>query len=251
MAELEARSLQVQAEIDELRRRLGELESDQDDVDEQLADAREVASSARQDVSTADAARGSAPRRRWPGSSPDRQDAQRAELLALVALCLRQHAQLSPICPCTCQQFGHLEPDSRKSGHTRSEVRPALRALDGVAPAGVRGVGAGPVAGRLEATVQLPGLAQVVGRGPDAGAEPGEERRARARSSRRSSAARRGRRAGRPGSGRAGRWRPRRRRPRRRRQPGHRLEHVADLEGDRLQRGADDVRAGGAAGDAR
>ena len=31
---------------------------------------------------------------------------------------------------------------------------------------------------------------------------------------------------------------------------GHRLEHVADLEGDRLQRGAHEVGAGGAAGDA-
>ncbi len=57
VAELEGRSLQVQAEIDELRRRLGELESDQDDIDEQIADARDVASAARQDVSTADAAR--------------------------------------------------------------------------------------------------------------------------------------------------------------------------------------------------
>ena len=56
VAELEARTLQVQAEIDELRRRLGELESDQDDVDEQLSDAAR-SSSARQDVSTADAAR--------------------------------------------------------------------------------------------------------------------------------------------------------------------------------------------------
>ena len=55
-------------------------------------------------------------------------------------------------------------------------VGPALGALDGVAPPGVRGVGPGPVAARLEAPVELPGLAQVVGRLPDPGAEAGQER---------------------------------------------------------------------------
>src|SRR4051794_36219549 len=56
---------------------------------------------------------------------------------------------------------------------------PALRALDGVGPAGVRRVGRlshTGVARRLEAPVELPGLAQLVGRSPDADAEPGQKR---------------------------------------------------------------------------
>ena len=54
---LEARSLQVQSEIDELRRRLGELEDTAEDVDDQLTDARSVAESARADAASADAER--------------------------------------------------------------------------------------------------------------------------------------------------------------------------------------------------
>ena len=61
-------------------------------------------------------------------------------------------------------------------------------------------------------SVELPGLAEVVGGVPDARrrGRPGTPHRAR--SSRRSAAARPRRRAGRPGAGRAGRWRRRRRR---------------------------------------
>ena len=133
------------------------------------------------------------------------------------------------------------------------ELGPALRALDGVGPAGVarrRPLARSAVG--LEAAVQGPGVAQVVGGVPDAGAEAGEERgaeggglddlrpldgyadlvgldlaeqvvggRAAVDAQRTSAEARR-----------------------------HRVEHVADLEGDRLERGADDVRAGGAAGEA-
>ena len=46
----------MQAEIDELRRKVAELESPTDEVDEELSDA-EVVSSARADVAAADAAR--------------------------------------------------------------------------------------------------------------------------------------------------------------------------------------------------
>lgn len=42
LAELEARSLQLQGEIDELRRRLAELETGVEEVDDELADADEV-----------------------------------------------------------------------------------------------------------------------------------------------------------------------------------------------------------------
>ena len=59
--------------------------------------------------------------------------------------------------------------------------RPSPSTGHGLDPAGVAGVGAGPVGLRVEAAVELPGLAEVVGRGPDAGAEPGEEGRAQRR----------------------------------------------------------------------
>ena len=65
---------------------------------------------------------------------------------------------------------------------------------------------------RLEPPVQAPRVAQLVGRRPDAGAEPGQERRAERRRLHDLRALDRHARAGRPGSGRAGRWRRRRRR---------------------------------------
>jgi hypothetical protein len=54
---LEARSLQVQAEIDELKRKLGEHESDQDEIDEELEEAQVVVQAASADVSAAEANR--------------------------------------------------------------------------------------------------------------------------------------------------------------------------------------------------
>ena len=41
----------------------------------------------------------------------------------------------------------------------------------------MRGIGARAITSRLEPTVQLPGVPQVIGRPPDARAEPGQERR--------------------------------------------------------------------------
>jgi hypothetical protein len=114
----------------------------------------------------------------------------------------------------------------------------------------VSGVGDGAVGGGGEGAVELPGLAEVVGGGPDTRAEPGEERRAEG--------------CGldelRPlhldadlvgldlaeqvvGGGAAVD-------AQRRTLVGHRLEHIADLERDRLQGGADEVRPRRAAGDA-
>lgn len=60
VAELEARSLQVQAEIDELRRQLQEHEDEQDEIDESLAEAQAHVEVARDEVSVADAARAKA-----------------------------------------------------------------------------------------------------------------------------------------------------------------------------------------------
>lgn len=54
---LEARSLQLQAEIDELRRRLEEHESEQDEIDAELDDARAQLRTARSDLSAAQTAR--------------------------------------------------------------------------------------------------------------------------------------------------------------------------------------------------
>jgi len=54
---LEARSLQVQAEIDELKRKLGELEESQDEIDEELEEAQVVVQAASADVSSAESSR--------------------------------------------------------------------------------------------------------------------------------------------------------------------------------------------------
>ncbi|WP_201931175.1 hypothetical protein [Nocardioides donggukensis] len=54
---LEARSLQTQAELEELRRRLAELEDTADEIDDELTDARAVLASAQDDRSAADSAR--------------------------------------------------------------------------------------------------------------------------------------------------------------------------------------------------
>ena len=71
----------------------------------------------------------------------------------------------------------------------------------------------GPAAGGGELAVEVPGLAQVVGGVPDAGAEPGHERRTEGGGLHDLGSLHRVRRAGRPGTGTAGRWRPRHRRP--------------------------------------
>jgi hypothetical protein len=53
VAELEARSLQLQGEIDELRRRLAELETGIEEVDDELADAEEVRAEAEASLAAA------------------------------------------------------------------------------------------------------------------------------------------------------------------------------------------------------
>ena len=155
-------------------------------------------------------------------------------------------------------EAGGVVPDERALGRLRTDrqglprqtsARPSPSSARRVAPAGVGGVGGGPVGGGLEALVERPGVAQVVGGRPDPGAEAGEERRAEAVVSTTF-----GRSTGTP-TWSAWSWQsrslaaapPSTRSDERRR---HRLEHVAHLEGDRLQGGADDVRAGGAAGEA-
>ena len=104
-------------------------------------------------------------------------------------------------------------PRRRSRASAQSSYRPALRALDGVLPAGVRLVGGGTVAARLEAAVQRPRLAQGVGRVPHARCRGRPGTPHRGPWSRRSPAARRAARPGRPGAGTAGRWRRRHRRP--------------------------------------
>ena len=115
--------------------KVAELEATSEEVDEELADAEDVAGRGR--VDAVRARRPEGPRRRG----------------------CRAESTLS----------------------SAAQSAQPLERLDGVAPAGVGGVGGRPVAGRLEAAVELPGLAEVVGRGPDAGAEAGEERRAERR----------------------------------------------------------------------
>src|SRR5690242_15617239 len=61
---------------------------------------------------------------------------------------------------------------STASGSVR---RPALGALDRGPPPGMGRVGLLAVAVRLELAVERPGLLELVGRGPDARAEPGRE----------------------------------------------------------------------------
>jgi hypothetical protein len=53
VAELEARSLQLQGEIDELRRRLAELEAGVEEVDDELGDAEEVRAEAEASLASA------------------------------------------------------------------------------------------------------------------------------------------------------------------------------------------------------
>jgi hypothetical protein len=53
VAELDARSLQLQGEIDELRRRLAELETSVEEVDDELADAEEVRAEAEASLASA------------------------------------------------------------------------------------------------------------------------------------------------------------------------------------------------------
>jgi hypothetical protein len=53
VAELDARSLQLQGEIDELRRRLAELEAGVEEVDDELADAEEVRAEAEASLAAA------------------------------------------------------------------------------------------------------------------------------------------------------------------------------------------------------
>ena len=109
---------------------------------------------------------------------------------------------------------GGERPSCERLTSVRTIAAQPFGALDGVDPAGVRGVGAVAVVGRGERAVQLPGLAERRRSSP--------RRRCRARRgtprpgrwSRPAAAARRVRRSGRPGSGRAGRWPRRRRRPR-------------------------------------
>lgn len=59
-AELEARSMQLQAEIDELRRRLADLEESADEVDDELADAEEARAESQAELEEATAARDAA-----------------------------------------------------------------------------------------------------------------------------------------------------------------------------------------------
>src|SRR5680860_389699 len=119
-------------------------------------------------------------------------------------------------------------------------TRPALRALDGIAPLLVRGIDVPPVCARLEPPVQSPGLAQVVGRLPHSRTESGEERRTE-RSGLDDLRALHGYaelvgldltqeivRARATVDGQRGQGR-------------HRVDDIAHLEGDRIQRGADDV----------
>jgi hypothetical protein len=57
IAQLEAKSMQIQSEIDELRRRLSDLESSYEEVDDELADAEDVKSEAEEALRTATQAR--------------------------------------------------------------------------------------------------------------------------------------------------------------------------------------------------
>ncbi|WP_110205107.1 hypothetical protein [Nocardioides daejeonensis] len=57
LASLEARSLQLQSEIEELRRRLATLEADQEEVDAHLGDAGDALRDARTDLAAATSAR--------------------------------------------------------------------------------------------------------------------------------------------------------------------------------------------------
>lgn len=56
-AELEARSMQLQAEIDELKRRLADLEQSADEVDDELSDAEEARTESHAELEEATAAR--------------------------------------------------------------------------------------------------------------------------------------------------------------------------------------------------
>ena len=60
VTDLEARAMQVQAEIDELRRRLAELEAAYEEVDDELGDAEDVRAEAEESVATATRARDAA-----------------------------------------------------------------------------------------------------------------------------------------------------------------------------------------------
>ncbi len=57
VAEMEAKSLQVQAEIDELRRKLEEHEEAQDEIDDELSEVQDAVAAARIEVTTAEKAR--------------------------------------------------------------------------------------------------------------------------------------------------------------------------------------------------
>ena len=57
VTDLEARGMQVQAEIDELRRRLAELEAAYEEVDDELGDAEDVRAAAEESVAAATRAR--------------------------------------------------------------------------------------------------------------------------------------------------------------------------------------------------
>ena len=138
--ELQARSLQLQSEIDELRRRLSELESSAEETDEELEEAEQA-------QAEAEAAHSAATKTR---------DAAQKALDKLTVRSVYDPGQTRP----------------RRGSGVRLPAQPLS----------TRGVGRGArVVGRrspgLEARIELPGLAQVVGRVPDPDAEAGQERR--------------------------------------------------------------------------
>ena len=172
-AELEARAMQVQAEIDELKRRSPSSTTTADEVDDELAEAEEARDEAQAGASTEATQE---PRRRSPELEAGARLGSGVEV----------------------RGYPSAQPFERSTASFQRRVRRVRRPTRSAA--GAKGVSSCQVS------------REVVGRRPDAGAEAGEERRAEAPWSRRASAARPVRRAGRPGAGRAGRWPTRRRR---------------------------------------